>query len=55
MCKGDNCPIKDQCYRYRAVPAKHWQTYFIEPPMKEGKCEQFWKIDYRDRLQEKKE
>ncbi len=20
MCQGDDCPLKNQCYRYRAVP-----------------------------------
>lgn len=38
MCKGDNCPLKENCYRYKAEPDERLQSYFMEPPYKEGEC-----------------
>jgi hypothetical protein len=40
-CKGVNCPIKDQCYRYTAKESMR-QSYFMESPIKDGKCEMYW-------------
>ena len=34
MCKGEGCPIKIGCYRYRADPSEFRQSYFVEPPIK---------------------
>jgi len=39
MCSGANCPLKDECYRYTAEPSKFKQSYFMNPPIKDGKCE----------------
>lgn len=44
MCNGDDCPIKEQCWRYMA-PASHFQSYFAAPPCDEDGCEYFWNID----------
>ena len=41
MCSGDNCPMKESCYRYKATPLKD-QMYLYEPPIKNGICEFFW-------------
>jgi len=41
-CKGTNCQVKEHCYRYTAKANKLWQSYFVEPPIKDGKCEMFW-------------
>ena len=41
MCVGTNCPNKENCYRYTAKPSDY-QSYFIEPPIKDGKCEMYW-------------
>jgi hypothetical protein len=42
MCSGDNCKIKDSCYRYTAKRS-FWQSMFKTPPLKEdGTCEMFW-------------
>jgi hypothetical protein len=27
MCINEFCPIKHQCYRYKAVPNEFWQSY----------------------------
>ena len=42
MCKGNNCPHKEGCYRYTAKPDELAQSYFVNPPIKDGKCDYFW-------------
>ena len=27
MCKNEDCPKKNKCFRYIAEPNKHWQAY----------------------------
>lgn len=44
MCKGTDCPHRESCYRYKATPSKYMQSYFVEPPVKDGKCEHFAEI-----------
>lgn len=39
-CSGFNCPLKDNCKRYKAIDGD-WEYYFTEPPYKDGKCEFF--------------
>ena len=41
-CKGTNCPLKDSCYRFTATENEVLQAYFVEPPIKDGKCEMYW-------------
>jgi hypothetical protein len=45
-CKGTNCPIKQNCYRYTAKEDKLYQAYFVDPPftMNDEKfdCEMYW-------------
>jgi hypothetical protein len=40
-CKGDGCPIKEKCYRFTAI-ADEYQSYFGNPPIKDGKCDMYW-------------
>jgi hypothetical protein len=42
MCDGTNCPHKEKCYRYTANPSEFRQSYFAEPPIKDGKCDHYW-------------
>ena len=44
-CEGKDCPIKENCYRFKAIPNPLWQSYsnFIYDKVKE-KCEYFWEI-----------
>ena len=45
MCWGDNCPIKETCYRCTATPSKWRQSYFAETPIKEDNtCDHFMEI-----------
>jgi hypothetical protein len=41
MCTGDGCDLKLKCYRHTATSCS-WQSWFIEPPIKDGKCDMFW-------------
>jgi hypothetical protein len=48
-CKGQigatDCPYKENCYRYTAKADKYGQSYFIELPLKDGKCDHYWGKD----------
>lgn len=44
MCQGDECPVKENCWRYTA-PADRWQSYFGTPPFNENGCEYFWDVN----------
>jgi len=41
MCPGTGCPHKEKCYRFTAKPSDY-QSYFMTPPIKEGKCDMYW-------------
>lgn len=43
MCEGTNCPLKENCYRYKAKP-DIYQSYFIKPPYEQNKCDHYWMI-----------
>lgn len=42
-CSGENCPIKEKCFRFTAETEPLWQSYFLEIPGKwrepDPKCE----------------
>jgi hypothetical protein len=50
MCDGKDCPMKDQCYRFRAIPHEIRQYYFALAPIRDGKCDEFLKINETDQL-----
>ncbi len=41
MCSGEGCELKLECYRHTAN-REYYQSYFIKPPIKNGKCDMFW-------------
>jgi len=46
MCSGQGCPMKEQCYRFMAIPNIYRQSYFFNPPIKsDGTCENFGQDD----------
>ena len=47
MCKGDDCPRKETCYRYNAIPTPQHQAYFMETPLiiESGECDYYWGDD----------
>ena len=40
-CWGHGCALKESCYRFTA-PEGMYQSYFMNPPIKNGKCEYYW-------------
>jgi hypothetical protein len=48
-CEGQkgliNCPYKENCYRFTAKADELYQSYFMELPLKDGKCDHYWGKD----------
>jgi hypothetical protein len=42
MCSGKDCPLKVGCYRFNAKKSEFRQSFFVDPPIKMGKCDMFW-------------
>jgi hypothetical protein len=42
MCTGEGCPAKEECLRHTAKANELGQSYFLDPPIKDGKCEMYW-------------
>ena len=42
MCEGNDCPLKEKCYRFTAIPNEYRQAYFVEPPYIGEDCDMFW-------------
>ncbi len=45
MCMGVDCPLRENCFRFRATSERENQTYFMVPPFKDGDCDMFWSMD----------
>jgi hypothetical protein len=41
MCKGDDCPQKEDCYRFTATPSEFRQAYLRESPYSMDGCQYF--------------
>lgn len=53
MCCNYGCPLKEKCYRYRAVPDPYWQSFAmykpeerVGSPVKVMDAQCFWQIDW---------
>ena len=44
MCKGTDCPYKENCKRYTALPSS-FQSHLVNIPLKDGKCDFYWGKD----------
>jgi hypothetical protein len=44
MCEGKGCELKSTCYRHNATPNEYRQSYFTESPIKDGQCDEYWKL-----------
>ena len=55
MCCNYDCPLREKCYRYRAVPDQYWQSFaWYEPLVKarlsypakyETECDYYWELN----------
>ncbi len=55
MCKGGDCPYKNNCYRYTSKHEELCQSYFVDIPLKDGKCDLYWGKNAEDIWNELKE
>ena len=48
MCEGTGCPMRDNCYRYRATPDELRQSYFSNVPYDDESedCDHYWAYKY---------
>lgn len=44
MCKQDECPRSEWCWRYNAPPDMYRQSY-ISPEFNDDGCDKFWDMD----------
>ena len=44
MCKGEKCQKKYSCFRFSAN-ANMYQSYFIETPIKNNKCDFYMNVE----------
>lgn len=55
-CSGNDCPVKETCYRFTAPVSEFRQSYFFNPPggQKDGKftCEMYWGVTQDHVLEE---
>lgn len=48
MCANQNCPKRNECYRYTATPSPTRQSYAsFQPTLGSDRCEYFWPNDSR--------
>jgi hypothetical protein len=52
MCMGNDCPLKESCYRYKAEPCDY-QSYFMESPYKNEKCDHYWEMEVSSKKSKK--
>lgn len=41
-CSGEQCPFKEDCYRFTAKADEMYQSWFIKPPIINNRCDMFW-------------
>tara|TARA_R110000868_G_scaffold136519_4_gene349518 strand:- start:3765 stop:3956 length:192 start_codon:yes stop_codon:yes gene_type:complete len=46
MCEGKDCPLKEKCYLYKAIPNPYRQSYFMSIPYDpiDKDCDYFFPI-----------
>lgn len=42
MCRNEECPLKEKCYRYTAEPSPFRQAYAEFKVNEEGGCDYYW-------------
>lgn len=51
MCEGTGCPLKEKCYRHKAMPGLR-QSYFMIVPYdhKKKSCDYYWSLEEATRI-----
>ena len=47
MCSGEDCPLKESCYRFTAESNEFRQSYFLTPPFDGKTCEKYCESIYK--------
>jgi len=53
VCSGENCPLKNDCRRFKRDINKQKEYHFAWPPIKNGKCKEYDPKDDIDKLFDK--
>lgn len=48
MCDNINCKLKENCYRFKAIPNKYHQSYNNFILDKKGNCKFYWKMNFKN-------
>lgn len=52
MCMNNECPSKETCYRFKAEPNKHRQSYQNYKVKKgDNKCDSYWEFKEKQKWQ----
>lgn len=43
MCQNKDCPLKETCYRFKAIPSPYRQVY-SDFKFENGKCKDYWEV-----------
>ena len=49
MCKNENCPVKDTCFRYLATPSQY-QAYYVFDENSNEPCDSYWECETEEIL-----
>jgi len=54
MCQDHQCKLKENCYRYNAMPSKYDQSYFVNSPYnkQEDNCQYFWDSSHYQKVKD---
>lgn len=54
MCDNKECPSKEECFRFKAIP-NPWRQSYAGYSVKEGedKCDSFWQVKENDNIKTK--
>jgi len=45
MCKGSGCRARNHCYRFTATPHEYRQSWFVQTPGSDKKCEYYYEME----------
>ena len=45
MCSNDKCPLREECYRFKATPSEYQSYANLEYNENDQTCEWFWEIE----------
>lgn len=43
-CQGNDCTLKETCYRFTAIANPRWQSYAGFKQKEDGTCDDYWQV-----------